>query len=237
MKGVLAVHAIDVQKIKELREKHSLSQGGVALSIGLSRPTYALVEQGENDLTVQQLLTLASVLMVEPEELIPQLNTLNEQSLTTFKQLILNCISYGGDSDDHKITKTKLAKLVYFADFNWYRKTSNTSISNFTYRSIQRGPVADQYFSALDEMFEEDRSIAIESRNTALMISTTEQVPKDRLTTEQLNLIKEICDKWRDKPTAEIVEFTHQQLPWKTTQLGDLISYQIFLQEAQNNLF
>lgn len=230
------MQSIDFQKIKDLREKNDLSQAEVATFIGVSRPTYALVEIGKNDLTVAQLLLLAKYLNVEPEDLVPQLNT-SDDSYATFKQLILNCIEYGGDSSDRRITKTKLAKLVYLADFNWFHKTGTTSISGLTYRSIQRGPVADQYFSVIDEMFEDDRSIAIESRNTALMISSTEQVSRDRLTDDQLGLIKEICDKWRDKPTSEIVAFTHHQTPWRTTLPGNLIPYKTILQEDPNNLF
>jgi transcriptional regulator with XRE-family HTH domain len=229
------MQAIDYKKIKDLREKDELSQSEVAAFIGVSRPTYALVELGKNDLTVMQLLRLAEYLKVEPEDLIPQLSTTGE-SYAKFKQLILNCIKYGSDSGDHKITKTKLAKLVYLADFNWFYGHS-TSISGLTYRNIQRGPVADQYFRAIDEMFEEDRSIAIESRGTALLISSTEQVSRDKLTDQQVELIQQIGEKWRDKSTADIVNFTHGQRPWQQSKPGELIAYDSILQEASSNLF
>ena len=232
----MQIQVIDFKKIKELREKNDLSQAEVAAFISVSRPTYALVELGKNDLTVAQLLHLATYLKVEPEDLVPELNT-SDESYATFKQLILNCIEYGGDTDDNKITKTKLAKLVYLADFNWFFKTRKASISGLAYRNIQRGPVADQYFRAIDEMFEEDRSIAIESRNTALMISATEQVPRDKLTDPQLELIKQIGEKWRNKPTADIVNFTHGQRPWRNSEPGELIAYESILQEDSSNLF
>jgi transcriptional regulator with XRE-family HTH domain len=229
------MQVIDFKKIKELREANDFSQAEVAAFIGVSRPTYALVELGKNDLSVAQLLHLATYLKVDPEDLIPQLNSTTQEKLATFKQLILNCIQYGSDKVDHKITKTKLAKLVYLADFTWFYR-NGVSISGLTYRSIQRGPVADDYFRAIDELFE-DQAIAIEPSGAALLISSREPASQDRLSKDQVSLIKEIGERWRSKNTAEIVEFTHNQTPWRSSTPGGLISYDTILEEDKNNLF
>ncbi len=229
------MRSINAKKIKELRERNNLSQAEVATEIGLSRPTYALVELGKNDLSVDQLLKLAAILKVEPEDLIPELNASTQEKLATFKQLILNCIQYGSDKVDHKITKTKLAKLVYLADFTWFYR-NHAPISGLTYRNIQRGPVADDYFRVIDELFE-DQAIAIEPSGAALLISSREPASHDRLSSGQVSLIKEIGEKWRSKNTAEIVEFTHQQTPWRLSVPGGLISYKTILEEDKNNLF
>jgi len=222
------MQSIDFQKIKDLREKNGMSQAEVAAYIGMSRPTYASIEVGSNDLAVFQLLRLAEYLRVEPEDLIPGLRA-PENGYATFKQLILNCIKWGSDTGDHKITKTKLAKLVYLSDFNWFYKT-RSAISGLNYRHIQRGPVADEYFRAIDELFE-DQSITIEAKGASLLISSNELAPRDKLSDEQMSLIKDICEAWLPKSTAEIVEFTHQQAPWKTTLPGDLIPYETILSE------
>lgn len=222
------MQSIDFLKIKDLREKNGLSQADVAINIGMSRPTYALVEIGSNDLTVHQLLRLAAYLRVEPEDLIPGLRA-PKDSYATFKQLILSCIKWGSDAGDHKITKTKLAKLVYLSDFNWFYIT-HAAISGLNYRHIQRGPVADEYFRAVDELFE-DQSITIEAKGASLLISSNELAPRDKLSDDQVSLIKDICTVWLPKSTAEIVEFTHQQAPWKTTMPGDLIPYDTILSE------
>jgi transcriptional regulator with XRE-family HTH domain len=229
------MQVIDFKKIKELREKKDFSQAEVAAFIGLSRPTYALVELGKSDLSVEQFLHLATYLKVRPEDLIPELNATTQEKLATFKQLILNCIQYGSDKVDHKITKTKLAKLVYLADFTWFYR-NGVSISGLMYRSIQRGPVADDYFRVIDELFE-DQEIAIEPNGTALLISSREPASHDRLSSSQVSLIKEIGERWRSKNTAEIVEFTHQQTPWRLSVPGGLISYKTILEENKDNLF
>jgi GTP cyclohydrolase II len=50
-----------------LRDKRGLSQGEIAKKLGISRPTYVLIEQGKKDLTLSQAQTLSSVFNVPIE--------------------------------------------------------------------------------------------------------------------------------------------------------------------------
>ena len=63
-----------------------------------------------------------------------------------YKQMILAFLRQSG-----KIPKTKLAKLLYFADFSWFYYKLK-SMSGMQYRKIQYGPVTDAYFRIIDEM-------------------------------------------------------------------------------------
>ena len=107
--------------LKSARTARGLTQDQVAQAIGLARPTYALIESGKRDVTLSQAETLAALLRISVDELrgvgIPVFNT--ETSMEKYKQMILNALEAGADKDG-KITKTKLAKLVYLADFTWY---------------------------------------------------------------------------------------------------------------------
>ena len=47
--------------IKKMRERVDLSQDFVAKKIGVSRPTYMQIEQGERDLTITEAKKLAEV--------------------------------------------------------------------------------------------------------------------------------------------------------------------------------
>lgn len=227
------VNLVDVNKIKHLRESENLTQDFVAEKLGLSRPSYALIEQGSKDITVKQLYTLASLLDVSVNDI----SDMQDKEIVNYrklKALIIACIKLGSDNDG-RITKTKLAKLVYLADFNWFYETKR-SMTGASYRCIARGPVADDYFRALDEM-SEDEIIAIESKGSALMISIAENVDNNELTEQEDRLIFEICQKWRGKPTSEIVEFTHRQNPWKNSVMGNAIPYELILSESPSNLY
>ena len=100
--------------LKSARTARGLTQDQVAQAIGLARPTYALIESGKRDVTLSQAETLAALLRISVDELrgvgIPVFNT--ETSMEKYKQMILNALEAGADKDG-KITKTKLAKLVY----------------------------------------------------------------------------------------------------------------------------
>lgn len=228
---------VNHEKIKALREQLGLSQDEVAPQIGLSRPSLALVESGDKDLTIEQLYGLAKILKVQPEDLIPSLKSLRDETINyeKFKQLISACINWGGDSKDGKITKTKLAKLVYLADFNWFY-AHQISMTGATYRAIQRGPVADEYFRAIDDLFD-NGTITITPSNAAIMISPNESYGSGDLSDAEQNMIRTICDKWRDRSTSEIVDFTHNQAPWKTTAPGGFVDYRTILSEKAANLF
>jgi transcriptional regulator with XRE-family HTH domain len=238
-KRLLTMSIIAYQTIKQLREAKSMSQEHVAQHIRLSRPSYAAVEMGLRDLTLTQLYSLAELLEVKATSLLSspnyRIDKIDYYDYEKFKQLILACLKFGGDSRDGKITKTKLAKLVYLSDFVCFYRCKQP-ISGVTYKHIHQGPVADEYFRAIDDLFNVGL-IAIKPSGTALMISPNEEGEIDMLRDKEISLIKEICLKWRDKSTTSIVEFTHQQCPWRDSEAGDLIAYETILSEDIQNLY
>jgi len=229
-----------INNIEKARSLRGYSQEQVARALGISRPTYVNIESGKKELTISQAKALSSMLCIGLEDI---LGTGGKDSIffdviastEKYKQVILNSIKYGADSDE-KITKTKLAKLVYLADFMWYYRNSSP-MSGMTYRKLPQGPVSDVYFRALDEM--EDAGIVIrEPKGNAFMYSLVEkEVPVSRLSEHELNIIKVICQAWRGKPTSEIVDFTHRQLPWQICREGEAIPYSLITQEEPENVY
>ena len=123
--------------------------------------------------------------------------------------MILAFLREGG-----KIPKTKLAKLLYFADFSWFYYHLE-SMSGMQYRKIQYGPVTDAYFRIIDEMFNNGEIAITQTEEGAMLISQTRsgtKVPLSKIKNEEGSLIKKIEEKWKGKKTAEIVDFTHKQL-------------------------
>lgn len=222
-------------RIKHLREQKGVSQEVAADRIKVSRPYYALIESGDREPTLSQLYELADLLGVNIADITVGLSTdIPTADYKKFKDLILSCIRLGAD-DDGKITKTKLAKLVYFSDFTWFYHKQR-SMTNAAYRCIPRGPVADDYFRAIDELFEE-QAISITPSGSALMISANENVKSKLLNDDELSLVEKICAKWNGHSTEEIVDFTHNQTPWKNSVLGAFIPYKMILSESATNLY
>lgn len=230
------------RNIEKARQAAGYTQAQVAEALRMSRPTYALIESGDKDLTLTQLETLAAMFRVTEDELrgAPDgVSTLidPQASVDKYKQIILNALQFGADSSDAKITKTKLAKLVYLADFTWYYNQL-APMSGMSYRRLPRGPVPDVYFRAIDEMIESGL-IDIEPSGRAFMISMVESgdAPHSKLSDDERNVIKILGEAWKDRQTQEIVDFTHEQLPWQICRDGEVIPYGLITQEDPEKVY
>lgn len=230
------------RNIEKARTAAGYTQAQAAEALKMSRPTYALIESGEKDITLSQLEVLAAMFRVTEDELrgAPDgTSTLidPQSSMDKYKQIILNALQFGADSHDGKITKTKLAKLVYLADFTWYYNELQP-MSGMSYRRLPRGPVPDVYFRAIDEMVL-DGVIDIEPSGRAFMISMVERgdAPHSKLSVKERQVIQAIGESWKDKQTQEIVDFTHEQLPWQICREGEVIPYGLITQEEPEKVY
>jgi transcriptional regulator with XRE-family HTH domain len=228
--------------LKKARLARGFTQDQVAQAIGLTRPTYALVEAGKRDIELGQAETLAAMLRVSIDELrgavdgvTSLLNT--EASMEKYKQIILNALEAGADPQDGKITKTKLAKLVYLADFTWYYNHL-VPMSGMSYRRLPQGPVPDVYFRAIDELIEAG-ALNLEESGRAFMLSMAERgaAPGNQLSTSEKAMIHAIGKAWQGKQTQEIVNFTHEQLPWQICHEGEVIPYGLITQEEPEKVY
>jgi len=216
--------------IKDSRIKRGLSQLDLASRLGISRPSYIAIEQGKKDLTLGEFEKLSGVLAISFEEI----ESGEIQNYEKYKQMILAFLRLDGN-----ITKTKLAKLLYFADFAWFY-TNLKSMSGMQYRKIQYGPVADSYFRIIDEMFDRGEIDIKQTKDGAMLISQTRSGAKidlSEINDGEQKLMKKIEKKWESKKTSEIVDFTHKQLPYLYAQDNDIVSYGLFTQENPDEIF
>lgn len=218
---------INSKYIAKIRQTKGWSQGEMAGILGVSRPTYIAIEKGLGDITVEQLSKLANKIGCNPEDILMD-DILDEDK---YKETIIEMIKNGAD-DDGRITKTKLAKLIYLTDFGWYYHNLE-SMTGARYRKMQQGPVPNIYFSVVDELFESG-IVNINLKKDAQMIELTDagnMVKTDKLSTKEKDFIKKIAKKWKSSRTVEIVRFTHEQLPYKICSNGEIIPYELITQQ------
>jgi DNA-binding XRE family transcriptional regulator/uncharacterized phage-associated protein len=234
------MNGIRLNNIEQARLARGYTQEQVANAIGVSRPTYMKIESGKKEMTISQAKFLSSMLRISMDDILGIVDGTAVfanviASTEKYKQMILNAIKYGAD-DDGRITKTKLAKLVYLADFIWYYLNSSP-MSGMTYRKLPQGPVADVYFRALDEL-EEGGTVIREPKGQAILFSLIEkEAPVSRLSKEELSLIEKISTAWQGKSTDDIVNFTHEQLPWQICRDGEVIPYGLITQEEPERVY
>jgi putative transcriptional regulator len=222
-------------KVKPLRQAKGLNQAEIAAELGVSRPTYMLIEQGGKEPTLSQLYTLARLLGAEVGELCFNLPSFTSVTVdyAKFKEVVASSITHGADGGI--VSKTKLALLVYLADFAWYHGHSRPMTSAL-YRSTPKGPVADDYFRALDDLYE-GQTIAITPKGAGMTIQAMEQLPTKLLNEQELSLIHKIGARWRKEGTAAIASFVAQQAPSKAVKQGDPIPYEVILAEPTGTLY
>ena len=225
------------KRIIEFRKKQKLTQVEVAKVLQISRPSYIDIEKGMKDITIPQLNILAKLFKTNPQELQFKTtsSTAQQSVMPKFKEIILNCVQFGSSNQDGRITKTKLAKLVYLAEFKWFYDNLKP-LTGLSYKRLEHGPVPNAYFRAIDELFESGQ-IYIESRGPAFMISLNETAPQDLLSQQEVETIKAVAEKWQAKNTQEIVAFTHNQLPWKISRPEETIPYELITQEDPDNVY
>ncbi len=219
-----------IQKVKELRTQKGLSQEQVAQAIGVSRPTYTAIEGGKQKLDLDEAQKLAKLFGIGVDELLSG----EFPDYDKYRQMILAFLRTG-----EKITKTKLAKLLYFADFGWFYYHLQ-SMSGMQYRKIQYGPVAESYFGMIDEMFDKGEIDITQTKDGAMLISQTRSGAKvylSKINSEEKKLIKDIEKKWKGKKTNEIVDFTHKQFPYLYAQDNEVVSYGLFTQENPDEIY
>ncbi|MDR1070838.1 MAG: DUF4065 domain-containing protein [Gracilibacteraceae bacterium] len=181
--------------VERLRSSRGLTQEQTADVLGISRGTYISAAKGKRDLTTGELEKLSAYFSVPIAEFFDQPRN-NEK----FKQMYFYILRYFRDG----IPKTKLAKLLYLADFGWFYYNL-TPMSGVRYVRREYGPVADIFFELTDDLYDRGK-INIKPLDYALMInSTTIEQEDGLLSDEEKELLDKICVFWKDKRTAEII--------------------------------
>ena len=219
--------SVVVNNVERIRSSHGLTQEQVADVLGVSRATYISVTKGKRDLTTGELEKLSAYFNVPIAELFDQPRN-NEK----FKQMYFYILRSFKDG----IPKTKLAKLLYLADFSFFYDNL-VPMSGVRYVRREYGPVADIFFELTDDLYDKGK-INIKPLDYALMINaTTIEQDDGLLSNEEKDLMDKICVFWKDKRTSEIVNFTHEQKPWKMCRDGEYIPYSLTIQEDSNHVY
>lgn len=223
--------------IKALREERGLSQADVAEKAGMSRPSYVSVEKGTKELTLAEAAAIANLFGITVDEL----SRTQIPNILKYKQMLLAFLREAKASKK-VLKKTKLAKLLYLADFSWYYEHGK-SMSGLSYRKIAFGPVADAYFRLVEEMEEKGelniKQVLREDYHMYEIEETraSQQRKLDLLLKTELAHIRKIWKKWEDAKTNEIVGFTHNQLPYFLSRDGEVIPYELITQVERNEVY
>lgn len=219
------------ERVIKLRERSGYTQEEVAAKLGISRQRWILVEKGERDLSTEELGTLAELFGIDVADFFEEIPNLKK-----FRQMYFACLKFAANSHAN-VPKTKLAKLLYLADFRSFFENLEP-MSSAKYRRLEYGPVPDVFFSMTDDLLEQGKiKVEVLDKGAQMISGNTREEDFSELTEQELAKIKQICELWKDKPTQEIVNFTHEQKPWKMCRDGEYIPYSLIIQEDPEHVY
>lgn len=146
------------------------------------------------------------------------------------KEAILFLLS---QSSNHTIEgKKKLAKLLYFADFNSF-EAFEKPITGATYRALPMGPVPDELDDALKEL--RGKSVSILQKDIGLpndmMVFSLKKDEDDlslkTLSDEDRRVLRKVYADYGNLSGTDLENITHTEAPYNAVTQGEHIPYEL----------
>ena len=126
-----------------------------------------------------------------------------------------------------ELTKTKLNKLLFYADFTHFARNT-VSISGASYARLPHGPVPDQYSLLYGSM--ESANLIVEKENSTSMYDWSCYTPNAEFNAalfskEELAVMHDTLERFKDMSATSISALSHKEDAWIDNDNAKLISY------------
>lgn len=233
-------------KIKKIRKQIDLSQEALAIKLGISRVSISQIETGNRKISTEELVKLAKTFNIPTDVLLDLKKdfevvfekavkksekkqgiriSVPQRNLQKFKELLIYLLEKVGSKPN--VGETVIYKLLYFIDFNFYEKYEEQLIGA-TYIKNHHGPTPKEFIKTVKEMEGKDL-VKVAAR--FFQYPQTKYLPlrKPDLTqfkAHEIEIIDDVIHKLSNMTAFEISEYSHNDVPWKTTEDGEIIEYE-----------
>ncbi len=144
---------------------------------------------------------------------------------------------FASNTDPKLLGKTKLMKLFYFTDFGYVKKyASPITYDNYTH--LEHGPVPSTIFNLINTAETDiDHAILADTLSVIMkegspqkrIVATSQFSERDKqyFTNNELEVMAEICQRFKDKPSRFIEEASHKEAAFSLTGETENISYEL----------
>lgn len=223
--------------IQNKRKISGLSQTDVAESLGISRPTYAKLEQGVAKPTEQQKATLARLFDVSQgtfEKNAVEMNLISnpvlscevrKENVDKFKQVLLYVVNKVGSRPN--IGQTALYKILYFIDFDYYEKYQKF-LTGATYIKNIHGPSPVSFAKIARDLENQGKLVEVQSKyfnydQKKYLVTTEPEV--SFLSAQELKHIDDELERLASKSAKELSDLSHIDTPWRVADDREELNY------------
>ena len=235
------------KRIKDLREQAGISQQKLADALGVPRPSVSQIENGERKISADELVKLSRAFHISIEALLdserlpevgltegkkreevkPQLRiNVPQKNVEKFKEVFLYILNKVGSKPN--IGETVIYKLLYFIDFDFYEKYEEQLIGA-SYIKNKYGPTPVEFKKIVDRMIKDEEIEKVKS--DYFSFPQTKYLPRkkadlSKLKANEVALIDDVLNRLSDMNANQISEHSHEDVPWLTTEDGEVIEYE-----------
>ena len=237
------------QKIKTIRERLGFSQEDLAKELGISRVAISQIENGDRKSSAEEIAKLSKVFNMSTDVLLsldkdievilekdvsskPKEKTgirisVPQKNLEKFKEVLLYVLSKAGSKPN--VGESVLYKLLYFIDFNCYEKYEEQLIGA-TYIKNHYGPTPTEFVKIVEDMEGKDLKKVQDSYfqypRTKYLPLRPPDMSKININGNEQKLIDDVLNSLSDMNAKQISEYSHNDVPWQTTEEGEVIDYE-----------
>lgn len=224
--------------IHNKRKLSGLSQTEVAESLGISRPTYIKLEEGEMKPTEQQKVILSHLFGISKNTVdkdIEQKNIdvsdayireLPEENTGKFKEVLLYILGKIGSRPN--IGQAVIYKLLYFIDLDYYEKYEEQLIGA-TYIKNTFGPTPISFAKIVHQLECEGKLIEVKSKyfdHDQTKYIPVNEADVSSLSGKELKHIDDEIERLGHFSARQLSELSHKDTPWLVAKDKQIINYQ-----------
>ncbi len=236
------------KKIAGLRKQKDYSQEDLSKILQIPRSSVAQIELGKRNLLVTELIKLSeafgfsldkflsmeykSKTKIEAvEEPVPVMQEMRVSVPILKEKKMRNILLYilercGGKPN---VGETVLYKLLYLSDFNFY-EVYEEHLTGILYRKLPFGPVPQKLEPVIIKMIEKGELQRFKTEYHGYL--QTRYIPLIKsdlkeMTAAEKYIIDRVIDRFSDWPASAISDYSHKDMPWKATEDGDIIDYEL----------
>jgi transcriptional regulator with XRE-family HTH domain len=233
-------------KIKKIREKIGLSQEALAKKLKISRVAISQIETGSRKISAEEIVKFSKAFNISTDVLLDVKKDIEivfekamkktgkkqeirisvpQRNLQKFKEILIYILEQVGSKPN--VGETVLYKLLYFIDFNFYEKYEEQLIGA-TYIKNHHGPTPKEFIKVVKEMEGKD---LVKVKENYFQYPQTKYLPlrKSDLTqfkAHEKEIIDDVLNNLSNMNASEISEYSHNDVPWQTTDDGEVIEYE-----------